>query len=557
MAYSRLSVVPKTPESSWRASRQQQCPNLSGRKASIAAVSCGEYTSPACSVMRRPASRAAVNAPSQAAQDPTLGSPDSSRYTTASPAKSCTTSAAMRRMAACVVVMAWMTSKRRKQSASERPAAASGGEAMGLLQAYWRCGPLVIATAALSFSLTALCVKFIGDDLSPFETIPASALLCFLALSGLVLRQGLPLAGQPPAGGREGGDGGGVVPAGAGGGVRIMALTLLRAACGSVATMCFCLALERLTLDDAVVLFFMSPVFASLLDWAVSGRSPGASGLGAIALVLTGAILVTQPPVLLSALRALARSVLGPGQGSAPPPPDGPDAPSDSLDSTGVVLALVAAAANASGFLAVNQLRGAQHPLVLTWWYNLVLCVGTAAPLAFGWPSPATLPSPRVAALVATLGGTQLVAQMCLNRGFQLESAGRGAAINVLQVLFSFLLDVLVLGNSPNLLSVAGSALVAAGVLFVALSGDGGRRAGPAGAGAGQEEAAPLMVSPVALVKAEAADRMEQGCCGGDATSEPTHRVAAAAGSGRAVVVARVPGGLGSLEEPLLLDGAE
>lgn len=38
------------------------------------------------------------------------------------------------------------------------------------------------------------------------------------------------------------------------------------------------------------------------------------------------------------------------------------------------------------------------------------------------------------------------------------------------QVLFSFILDVLVLKHEPSLLSVAGSSLVAAGVLFVALS---------------------------------------------------------------------------------------
>jgi hypothetical protein len=38
-------------------------------------------------------------------------------------------------------------------------------------------------------------------------------------------------------------------------------------------------------------------------------------------------------------------------------------------------------------------------------------------------------------------------------------------------VLFSFVLDVAVLGHTPSLLSIGGSSLVAAGVLFVALSG--------------------------------------------------------------------------------------
>lgn len=59
----------------------------------------------------------------------------------------------------------------------------------------------------------------------------------------------------------------------------------------------------------------------------------------------------------------------------------------------------------------------------------------TGVPLAAAVPLPAVLPTPRAAALLCGVGATQLVAQLCLNRGFQLESAGRGAAINVLQVM--------------------------------------------------------------------------------------------------------------------------
>lgn len=41
----------------------------------------------------------------------------------------------------------------------------------------------------------------------------------------------------------------------------------------------------------------------------------------------------------------------------------------------GAMLALAAAVANASGFVAAVMLRGHQHPAVLTWWYNGVLAV--------------------------------------------------------------------------------------------------------------------------------------------------------------------------------------
>lgn len=55
--------------------------------------------------------------------------------------------------------------------------------------------------------------------------------------------------------------------------------------------------------------------------------------------------------------------------GSAAKAPDCAAGTSDDaggLNPTGVALALVAAAANASGFMCVNLLRGRQQPLVLT-----------------------------------------------------------------------------------------------------------------------------------------------------------------------------------------------
>ncbi|EFJ52587.1 hypothetical protein VOLCADRAFT_103076 [Volvox carteri f. nagariensis] len=219
---------------------------------------------------------------------------------------------------------------------------------------------------------------------------------------------------------------------------------------------------------------FGRQVIALLLDWLLMGRSPGRGGAAATTLTLAGALLVTQPPFLFGdhtkpqPHHGAAAAVAASGDGNVGGGSDGTDG---GLSSVGVALALLAAAANASGFLTINLLRGQQHPLVLTWWYNLVLAVVTAAPLALRWPrAPVPPPGRREALLLVAVGTTQLAAQLCLNRGFQLEPPGRGAAINVLQVLFSFILDVAVLGNKPSLLSVGGSSLVAAGVLFVAMS---------------------------------------------------------------------------------------
>ncbi|PNH00207.1 hypothetical protein TSOC_013988, partial [Tetrabaena socialis] len=94
-------------------------------------------------------------------------------------------------------------------------------------------------------------------------------------------------------------------------------------------------------------------------------------------------------------------------------------------------------------------------------------------------------------------GGRPEGAQMSIDH--KLGPAKLSEETRRVQVLFSFVWDVTVLGHKPGLVSMMGSALVAAGVLFVALtgapppggsgSGEGAVAAGE-GSGGGREEAA-------------------------------------------------------------------
>ncbi|KAG2484326.1 hypothetical protein HYH03_016868 [Edaphochlamys debaryana] len=395
------------------------------------------------------------------------------------------------------------------------------------LKYYWNSGPLVLATAAFTFSLTALAAKLAGQLIPPFETVSGSGVLCLIALSALLTQRGQPLVPRrrrpgselaapllhdtsthdpdpsayapPPPGSvavtldspRSRASSSPPGPSVA----RIMTLTVLRGAFGASATTCFYLSLQHLALPDAVSLFFMSPVIATFLEWVVIGNAPGWGGAAATTLTLGGAVLVTQPPFLFghhgesvnhpppSAL-VLGLPLLAPHRHawlSAPAP-----GAEGSAALLGSILAVAAAACNASGFLCVCLLQGRQPPLVLTWWYNLVLAVATGIPLILGFPAGPVAPTPHAALLVGAVAATQFCAQLCLNRGFQLEPPGRGAAINVLQVVFSFAFDIILLGDMPSLLSIGGAGLVASGVLCVALSP---RRPAKGAAGAGADDA--------------------------------------------------------------------
>ncbi len=89
---------------------------------------------------------------------------------------------------------------------------------------------------------------------------------------------------------------------------------------------------------------------------------------------------------------------------------------------------------NAISFVCVQALAGRTSPIALTWWYHTSVTVGTAIPLALGYPSPPKWPTLLQQGMLVFIVVCQLCGQICLNRGFSLVSATRGAAINVLQV---------------------------------------------------------------------------------------------------------------------------
>lgn len=206
----------------------------------------------------------------------------------------------------------------------------------------------------------------------------------------------------------------------------------------------FYMSIEMLALKDAVTLFFCSPVIAVMLEWMVTGDAVNARAMVGCLFTVFGVFLITQPGVSLV-----------PRTGTP----------------LGVVVALLAATCNAIAFVIVRALGGRQSALALTWWFHLVVMSVTAIPLAARYPSPPVVPTPRQCAFLLSVVAAQFFGQLLLNRGFQLVSATQGSAINVLQVVFSYIWELTILKASTNLLSLGGGACVVAGVLAVAASG--------------------------------------------------------------------------------------
>jgi drug/metabolite transporter (DMT)-like permease len=338
----------------------------------------------------------------------------------------------------------------------------------------------------------------------------------------------------------------------------IKSLLLLRGLLGAATVTAYYAAVEDLPLSVAVALFFFHPVLALLLNAAVTKSTVSPQAAGSCALTVLGVLVIgwhdqlmlqlEQAAVFLSDLNregftgaAAAAASVGDGAILGP-----------ELSLYGVVMGVIAAAANAAAFVVVGLIGREVSPLDVCWWQYCVTThaavavlllssleavlvqssaaagflgpelllqlqqqqgsVGgidnaladplAAAAAAAGGASTAaaaasvvdlgmdqgfdlgsmghvlqdsvlhlqllltdSLPSQHDALLLCGVVIANFAGQLLLNAGFQRIDAGRGAAVNTLQVLFANAWDVLLLHGQLSAAMVAGSGMIAAGVV--------------------------------------------------------------------------------------------
>ncbi|KAG2446818.1 hypothetical protein HYH02_008378 [Chlamydomonas schloesseri] len=397
-----------------------------------------------------------------------------------------------------------------------------------------------IATAAFIFSVSSLFVKILEqkERVPPGEIILVQGLCCWCSTSVLLILEEKSVHSKT---------------------WRVAFLTLLRGFLGAMSLACLYTSFQLLPLQDAVTLFFCSPVIAAVLELAVTRRWSGWASVAASLCTVGGVVLVAQSSVgggghvphsvehvvptggagAAGGASSSSSSVGGGGGAAVDVVGDlassggnstavaseaAAAAASESLSAVGVLLATAAATCSAAAFVIVRQISCAQTALGLTWWYHSLVVLVAALAVGLRYPSPAVLPATTGTCMLLTVGVLQFLGQLLLNRGFQLISATRGAAVNVLQVPFSFMWGVVILGNRPALVSLAGALLIVAGVLVVAFQGN--KNAASAKASSGTKEEREALA---------AGTTSSSSCCGdgaGDAGSGSSSSSAAGGSSG-------------------------
>lgn len=272
-----------------------------------------------------------------------------------------------------------------------------------------------MVAAAFFFSLMSLFVKLAGQRLPSSQLVFARSIVALVLSYGMLRRAGVGLWGQ-----RKG-------------------LLLARGGIGFLGLLCFFYAIPRLPLADVTVVQFTNPIFTALLAALFLGESMRRAEWLGLACSLTGVVLVAQPSILF---------------GEAV----------DALDPIAVGVALLGAVFAAGAYTLVRKLRETEHHLVVVFYFPLVatpLSVPAMAPVAL-WPTPVEW------ALLLGIGVVTQIAQIYLTKGLHAERAGRAMSMSYLQIVFAGLWGALFFSEIPDLLTLAGAALVVAGTFVVA-----------------------------------------------------------------------------------------
>jgi drug/metabolite transporter (DMT)-like permease len=207
---------------------------------------------------------------------------------------------------------------------------------------------------------------------------------------------------------------------------------------GTTALALFYAAIARLPLAEVTVLHYTNPLFTALIAAVWLGEQIGPR---LVAGLLTGLLGVT----------ALALPAFRDGVGRLSP---------EDLPWMGAVLgsALLAALA----YTTVRDLRRTEHPLVIVFWFGLVMIPFAIVPALASWVAP----TPREWAVLLLVALSALLGQVFLTRGLSLLPAGRAMAVGYVQVAFAALWGLLFFGDVPGAATVIGVGLIVVGALL-------------------------------------------------------------------------------------------
>jgi drug/metabolite transporter (DMT)-like permease len=281
-------------------------------------------------------------------------------------------------------------------------------------------GALYMAGSAFGFSVMSVLVKIASETLPTGELVLARAVVTIVVSYAMLRRASIPMGGN-----RRG-------------------LLATRGVLGFCGLTCYYAALAHLPLADATTLQNTTPLITGLLAWWLLREPLGRTAAIALALGITGVLIVVQPT-------------------------------GSHLDPVGLAFAFGAIAASSFAYVTVRELSRTEHPLVIVFYFPLI-----SLPLSIPWAvADWVTPAPSEWLLLLGIGLATQFAQVMLTMGLVAERAGRALSVGYLQIVFAMVWQTVLFDAPPSWTSIGGAALIIVGTLSVARSK--GERPAPAG----------------------------------------------------------------------------
>jgi drug/metabolite transporter (DMT)-like permease len=218
----------------------------------------------------------------------------------------------------------------------------------------------------------------------------------------------------------------------------------VRSIAGSVSLVCTFFALTVLPPSHVFTLASTFPIWVALLSWPLYRERP-------------------SPQVWLS----IIGSVVGVALMELSAPPE--SAETDAFPHWLAVLStLIAAFSTAVAMLGLHRLRHI-HPWAIVAHFSGVALTFSLASFFLGSHSamPSTPPRTETLLLLLAVGATATVGQLFLTKAFTAGPPAKIAVVNLMQIVFALLLDVLFWDRRFNALTLAGMALVMAPTVWL------------------------------------------------------------------------------------------
>ncbi|KAJ3756037.1 integral membrane protein DUF6 [Lentinula raphanica] len=223
-------------------------------------------------------------------------------------------------------------------------------------------------------------------------------------------------------------------------------------------------SLKYLTLSDATVLTFLSPLCTAVAGALFLGEKVGKKEIFAGVFSLIGVIFIARPTSLFANITTFHNSTLTDLHISMAPSAT----PTQRLIAVGVSLLGVLGSTGAyTSIRAIGKRAHALHSMVAFSGYSVIV---SAIGLAITH-TPVVVPtSPIWLLLLLEIGVFGFCAQIFLTLGLQRETASRGTLAIYTLIVFTSLLDRIFFHSAPSLLSVLGTLIIVGSALWVVIT---------------------------------------------------------------------------------------